>query len=299
MKNELLRNLAKKQLLLVVLAIFLKFSICGCHGETLTPTGKTFELVYEYDGLEREYILYLPDGVYRDAPLIFVFHEYLGDAEAIMSYTNFKYLADEYGLVLCFPQGFEDNLGMSHWNANLTMSDVDDIGFITELAEELVDVYALNSSRVFACGFSNGGFMSYTLAMHASETFRATAAVAGHMSGYEWKHRHEAVPIPVLHIHGTSDRFVFPDGSMTTLGGWGGAPAVRDIVNFWAEVNGTDEAEVEKISDVTTAYYYRNGKDGNEVWYYEIKNYRHAWPRKGVNADFEGAELVWEFFSQY
>lgn len=119
------------------------------------------------------------------------------------------------------------------------------------------------------------------------------------MSGYEWKYRHDAVPIPVLHIHGTSDRFVFPDGSMTTLGGWGGAPAVRDIVNFWAEVNGTDEAEVEKISDVTTAYYYRNGKDGNEVWYYEIKNYRHAWPIKGVNADFEGAELVWEFFSQY
>lgn len=271
----------------------------GCKKENSTSTGETFELIYEYDGLAREYILYLPGSVYKDAPLIFVFHKYTGSAEDIMAYTNFMCLADQYGFVLCYPQGFKDNMGMSHWNANLAMSDVDDIGFITALADELVDVYALDSNRVFACGFSNGGFMSYTLAMHANETFRAVASVAGIMSGYDWEHRYEAMSIPVLHVHGTADWFVLPDGRMMIIGGWGGAPEVREVVEFWAEINGADEAEADEISDLTTAYYYKNGKDGNEVWYYEIEGYGHEWPMKGVNADFEGAELIWEFFSQY
>ena len=283
--------------MLIVLGLLVALS--GCNANDYTSTGESFNLTFEHDDVERDYILYLPEGNYKDAPLLFVLHGYTGNAESVKSYTDFKALADEQDVVVCYPQGLEDNMNMEHWNANLTISNVDDIGFITALADDIVEAYSLDADRVFTCGMSNGGFMSYTLAIHANDTFRAAASVTGIMSGYEWEHRDEATPIPILHIHGTADPVVLPDGTMTTFGGWGGAPSVPEIISFWADVNQCEMVEEQALSETVTAFYYKDGIDQNQVWYYEIDGFGHEWPIEGVNADFNANEVIWEFFSQY
>ena len=47
----------------------------------------------------------------------------------------------------------------------MSISDVDDIGFLSSLARHLQREHGLSTGNTFVAGFSNGGFMSYTLAM--------------------------------------------------------------------------------------------------------------------------------------
>ena len=42
-------------------------------------------------------------------------------------------LAEEHGFALDYPEGIKDNTLKLHWNAGLTLSDLDDVGFLSEL----------------------------------------------------------------------------------------------------------------------------------------------------------------------
>lgn len=46
-------------------------------------------------------------------------------------------LADEHGFATVYQQGLKENTGRTHWNAGLTLSDIDDVGFLNELAQQL------------------------------------------------------------------------------------------------------------------------------------------------------------------
>ncbi|MDA3846000.1 MAG: alpha/beta hydrolase-fold protein [Vallitaleaceae bacterium] len=283
--------------ILIVVAVYMIFIFDDVA--KYTSEGEYINLTYNYNGISREYILYLPEGVYKDSPLVFVFHGYTSTAENIKSYANLKDLADENDFVVCYPQGIEDDYGMNHWNANLAMSEVDDVGFIVELVGFLEETYKLDESRTFTTGMSNGGFMSYALAMDAADTFEAMASVSGLMSYEVWDSREKAIPIPVLHFHGTADKIVPIDGSMSILGGWGGAPAVPEMIAFWADVDACENLEEIVIDENTTAYYYTSDDSDRAVWYYETQGFGHEWPIKGVNASFNATDVIWEFFSQY
>jgi len=254
---------------------------------------------FEYDNLTRKYRFYKPDNLPANAPLVFVLHGYTQNAD--WSYNlGFNEIADTAGFAICYPQGSQDNNGITHWNARLSISNVNDIGFLSELARFLQSKHDLDTNRTFTCGFSNGGFMSYTLACEAHDVFMAIAPVSGVMSGYTWENREEAEPVPVLHIHGTDDETVPIDGSMSTAGGWGGAPKVDSIISYWTTFNNCTTTDTADISANTKAYYHRNEPGKNEVWYYKINNYGHQWPgeyedNSGINAN----KLIWKFFRQY
>ena len=200
---------------------------------------------FNYDGLTRQYLLYLPDDLPDNAPLVFVLHGYGSKSFQMMREVDMNSIADENGFVICYPQGYLDSKGTAHWNARLDISSIDDIGFLTELAKDLQSEYGLNEDKTFICGFSNGGFMSYTLACEEPDVFTAIACVSGTMSGYTWDNRDISEPIPILHIHGVDDDVVPIDGSMSEEGGWGGAPHVDTIINYWVNLNNCTSSETE------------------------------------------------------
>ena len=187
---------------------------------------------------------------------------------------------------------------MPHWNARLTISKADDIGFLSELAVHLQKRHKLNPAKTFVSGISNGGFMSYALVSERSDVFKAAASVIGTMSGYTWKHRDKIRPVPILQISGLNDEIIPYDGSMAPAGGWGGAPNQDLIIDFWTKLNKTKTEEVVKISSKTTAHYYKDGLNDNEVWHYKIKGFGHSIPGEnemGINA----VDVIWKFFSKY
>ena len=70
------------------------------------------------------------------------------------------------------------------------------------------------------------------------------------------------------------------------------------IIDFWVKLNKTKTDEVVKISSKTTAHFYKDGINDNEVWHYTIKGLGHSVPGKretGINA----VEVIWEFFSKF
>lgn len=253
---------------------------------------------FEYDNLMRNYLLYLPDSLAKNAPLVFVLHGYTGTPERLAEHSKFSQVADKYGFAVCYPRGVEDKYGNRHWNADLSISETDDVGFLSNLAKAIQIKYGLNPNQTFVCGMSNGGFMSYTLACQASKTFRAVASVAGTMSEQTWNNCLNTLPIPILQIHGIADDVVPIDGSMTTEDGWGNAPKMDSIMNFWAKRNQCSTKDTTFIQPYTNAYFYKNCTGDNEVWFYKINDYGHSWPII-ADANFEASEVIWSFFSQF
>ena len=248
---------------------------------------------------EREYILYKPVGVKNNSPLVFVLHGYTSSAEAIQWYSGMNEIADEYGFVVCYPQGTQDNNGIRHWNAQLKISSTDDIKYLSDLAQTLQNTHDLDPTRTFVCGMSNGGFMSYTLACEAPEVFKAIASVTGTMSGQAWENCDPSKPVPVLQISGIDDEVVPIDGSMNLVGGWGGAPHMDEIIEFWSTQNNCTSRDTVNFSESTDAYYHQNCLEEHEVWYYKIKNWGHEWPGEKSDTGTNATKTIWNFFSKF
>lgn len=260
----------------------------------VNPTG-TYTILH--GGLSRTYHYYHPIDLPENSPLIFVLHGYAANAEDFMDWLPMHELADEHDFALVYPQGFDDNSGMTHWNADLTISNIDDVGFLKNLALHLQNTYKLNPERTFISGFSNGGFMSYEMIVKQPDIFKAAASIAGTMSGASWDNRTIAQPVPVLQLSGALDRTVPITGMNTTVGGWDGAPPIAEIMDFWAELNEADDQEFIEM-DQTKITKYINSTNGNEVWYYLLENLEHNIPREG-NYNVDTPSLIWNFFNKY
>ncbi len=57
---------------------------------------------------------------------------------------------------------------------------------------------------------------------------------------------------------------------------------------FCAKLNQTKTEKVVKISPKTTAHYYQDGVNGNEVWHYKSKGFGHGIPGKRRNGNQRG-----------
>ena len=267
------------------------------------PSGKkdrtaSEEVSFQHGKVERKYLLHLPEDLPDNAPLVFLLHGYHGKAKNVAR-IGMNRLADQHGFAVCYPQGSgDDRRGTPHWNARLKISRVDDIGFLSELAQHLQQNHKLSPERTFVCGISNGGYMSYTLVAERPDVFKAAASMIGTMSGETWRKRESIKPVPIMQISGLADRVVPIDGSMSESGGWGGAPHQDEIIKFWKELNQTKTEEVIKISERTTGYRYAGAESGNEVWYYTVEGLGHSVPTKRRHG-ISSLELVWEFFSRY
>jgi polyhydroxybutyrate depolymerase len=167
--------------------VFTISCVLGCSSQVVnTPksSGSLEEKTLFHQGLEREYLLYAPTGAKSEAPLVVVMHGYTSNMHDIASYVGMNGLADEHGFLVAYPQGTEDSDGNNFFNVGYdfhSSSNVDDVGFVRVMVEEINSLYRLNKDAVFATGMSNGGDMSFLLACEASDLFRAVAPVAGSM----------------------------------------------------------------------------------------------------------------------
>lgn len=136
-------------------------------------------------GVERTYSLYMPRNLAPGAPLIVAMHgsDGTGARMRIATGYGFERLADQNGFAVVYPNAFDGN-----WNACNIQGDyaanrlnIDDVGFLTALADQIAREIGVNRDRVFAIGISRGGQMAYRLAVEAPSRFRAVAAVAANV----------------------------------------------------------------------------------------------------------------------
>jgi polyhydroxybutyrate depolymerase len=165
--------------------------------------------------------------------------------------------------------------------------------------------YHINLGRVYSCGMSNGGFMSYKLACELTDRFQAIASVTGSMVQSEMDNCMPSGTIPVLQIHGTEDPTVNYDGSIINVG-------IEELVTYWLNHNGCENMpdttfiEESPATDNCSAQLisYTDCDGDREVLLYKIIGGGHTWPGAifpiGVtNQDINASVEIWNFFNKY
>jgi poly(3-hydroxybutyrate) depolymerase len=165
----------------------------GC-GKAPTLTSGTRSI--SSGGQNRTYILRVPDNYDRNQPykLIFAFHWLNGTAGNVSGagYYGLQGLSNN-SAILVAPQGI-DNGWANTGNRDLTLVD--------NLTSLIQGDLCVDTTQVFALGWSYGGSMSYAVACARPAVFRAVAVISGaNLSGCSPGNQ----PVAYLGIHGTHD----------------------------------------------------------------------------------------------
>jgi polyhydroxybutyrate depolymerase len=256
----------------------------------------TYDLVV--GELDRQYIVHVPPGYTPGpTPVVLAFNGRTSSPESLMEQTDLSAKSDEAGFVLVYPRGSYDG----SWNADgccgePNQRDVDDVGFVRALLDDLESHVCVDRARVFATGLSNGGFMSHRLACELSDRIAAVAPVAGVNLVEECT---PARAVSIIHFHGTLD-FLVPYGGNPILS----FPSVDDSTQGWIERGGCapDGETVFEMGD-STCVAYSGCRDGAVIELCTVQNGGHTWPGGNVTPaggittrDLIANDAMWDFF---
>ena len=269
---------------------------------------QTINASITHDGIERDYILYVPE-IYDGStavPLVLNFHGFGSSASQQMFYGDFRDIADTEGFLLVHPEG-TTLIGNQFWNVGFPglSSTIDDVGFTEALIDELATLYTIDLDRVYATGMSNGGFMSFLLACQLSEKIAAVASVTGSMTQDTFDDCNAQLPTPVLQIHGTEDDVVSYNENNLSL-------PIPDVISYWVDHNNCETTPTTTtlpdvdVSDGSTIEHsvYEDGDNGITTEHMKVIGGGHTWPGSvlntaGTNQDIDASMEIWLFFSRY
>jgi len=280
----------------ILIIIFISFLCSNCKKFKETNKNPNIQSL-THNGVSREYLAFIPSN-YKDTqavPLVLNFHGFGGNITEYNTYASMERIAEIENFILVYPQG-TDMDGYSHWNPSLPSSDnkssADDFGFIEMLIEKLSTDYSIDSKRVYACGFSNGGMMSFGLVNHKSDLIAAVASVSGSMLETE---NLPNQPKPILIIHGTNDNVIPYNGNKDYS-------SIESTLNYWTSFNNIDSLNnsntIEIGGKLIQYFSFGLGDNGVSVEHFKINQGGHEW----FNLNYEGkntGELIWNFFSKY
>ena len=262
----------------------------GCYSNTNSQT-------IVHDGMNREYILYVPNSYDETSatPILFNFHGFGGSASEFINVADMRAEAESNSFILVYPQGSCLD-GVPHWNpcpiGGDNKSSADDLGFVEAMVNEISSQYNLDMERIYAAGYSNGGMMAYGLANYKSDLIAAVASVSGSMLDCFGTTTH---PMPVVHLHGTSDGVIAYEDSNDYN-------PVQSTLEYWINFNNTVSTptiNIDNTSGMTVEHYvYDQGDNSVSVEHYKYIGGDHVWFNElyqGQNA----SELVWNFMSRY
>jgi polyhydroxybutyrate depolymerase len=149
-------------------------------------------------------------------PLLVLLHG-LGDSgENFARSSDWVSFATEQRIAWVSPDGAFDHTGRRFWNAgpsccNFDGIPVDHVGALRELVDGALASGRVDPDRVFAVGFSNGGYMAHRLACELSGLVKAVVSIAG-AGPLASVPCPAGAPVRVLEIHGDADNVVSYEG---------------------------------------------------------------------------------------
>ena len=284
------------------LFLFLFVLLNGCaYGEPAPP--KIENIVREnpdsfscsFDGVRHGFVLNLPQET-KGAPLVLMLPGYGNTAEAFRSSVHFEETANPSGYAVVYVTGApdpKDPASAIGWHSDADTEGNRDVEFLVSLAEYLQETYSLDPARCYAIGFSNGALMVHRLAMEAGDTFAACVSVAGLMPESVWEARREENRVGFFQITGEKDDVVpkSSDGSAR----YAIAPAIEDVMAYWAASNGLETQESSRVGDASVLTRSTDPDRLQQVWHLFVAGGRHSWP-KGQFGQPDANALILEFF---
>lgn len=316
--SKIMNTRRLSSLVLLIFMLVPAFQSSGC-----TPgTDNDYSASIVSGGLERTYSVHISSSCdqSRPTPLVIVLHGGGGTGKGMVKLTGFNALADRENFIIVYPDGFE-----KHWNDGrgvqwqAQVENVDDVGFISALIDQLSDELNIDASRIYVTGISNGGMMSHRLGCELSQKIAAISPVASNIPVSMAPVWSPSRPMPVLIINGTDDPLERWEGGEIRLwrNTYGVVLSVADTVKFWVEKDQCSSSPViTQLPDKDPAdgtkvrkEVYGGCQDGAEVVLYAIEGGGHTWPGGlqylpefvigKTSREFNASEVIWQFFKEH
>lgn len=240
-------------------------------------------LTMQIGGAARKYILYAPTGLAANPPLIYVIHGFNMTGQQEVGLTKMNAVADKGKFLVVYPDALLNSSNQPSWD----MSGQNDYNFLLAIIDSVDAKYHIDRSKVYASGFSQGGFMSFQLGCRYADKFAAIAPVSGLLSGSCKPSR----PVPMFLTFGTAD-VATPASFMQSVDAWvklAECPATPKVTSPYPATN---------ANSVVTRIEYGPCKDGTAVMADSVKGGPHEWPMD-TRTKVNNSEQVWAFFQKY
>jgi polyhydroxybutyrate depolymerase len=250
----------------------------------------------------REYIVHVPSSYDPTNPagLVINYHGYGGCAAYFMEQVgDLNEIADKENFIVVYPQAKVGSKGDAYWDAGyIEASSIDesDVYFTETLLSQLKQDFQIDSTSIYATGYSNGGMMAYGLACSRKDLFAAVGIMSGIMLPATCTNPE---PTSIIHFHGSND-WVLP------LGGNENYQSVEKVINFWLDHNGMTSAKVVSTDlnqgDVLGEAYQLEEDDVSIILYTIKKEFgkpgEHVWFTSPI-ANESPNQILWDFLSSH
>jgi polyhydroxybutyrate depolymerase len=276
------------------------------------PQQKTEQITV--DGISRKFVAYIPSSANAadKLPVIISLHGRLGTGKGMMSFADFRSLAQKEKFIIVCPDGIDHS-----WNDGrptpAQKKGINDVKFIDQLITYIINTYHADANKIYITGMSNGGFMTSRLACQLNKRIAAIAVVgASLVKNVDY---YPNKPMPAVYIQGTMDPLV-PFNGGVLKGAGGEVYSHADVLKLWIDADHCDNKPVitnypDNAHDGTSIIKeeYNNPATGVKVIGYTITNGGHTWPGGTqylpkflvgtVSHNMNACEVIWDFFKGY
>jgi polyhydroxybutyrate depolymerase len=254
----------------------------------------------------RNYIVHKPtmkkDSSYK-YPVVICLHGYSDTVSSFMYMTEFNQVADTAGFIVCYPQARTNKA----WNSGISSSKEyptgkeDDTAFISAMLDSLIRHHNIDVSRIYCCGFSNGGFMTFKLACELGDRIAAIGSVGGLMAESVANQCNGARKKPLIMIYGSVDNVVPKKGGNgwmsldQTLAYWNPNQDIPHTRQFDYVGRGRSKSDILMVMKGTLG----PDPDKSLSVLFEILNGDHSWPSSQYKTEIHASVELWNFFKNF
>ena len=274
----------------------------------------------DIEQVTRQFAYYQPANLKDGAALVFVLHGSTQSGDQMRASTAYEFdrLADKYGFVVVYPDGYE-----RHWNDCRASADyaantrnINDLAFFSAMTRYFEETLNINKREVFATGLSNGGHMAYRLALELPGLVKAIAPMAANLpvdSNLDCEKTGK--PLSVAIFNGTNDPINPYEGGLVVILGnasRGEVLSSTDTVSYWLGLAGISQQaqriEYPEVDGNTGTSVHEDrwtADDGLQVRLYTLVGSGHVVPSKiartprilgGDAGDISAPEEIVSFF---
>ena len=290
------------------------------------PTLDDYEFVEDlcivHDDVERCWFMVVPASLKPEdcremsCPLLFDLHAYMERPIEQYEVSKMAELAVKENAITVYPLGQEDYSWNAGWCCGLASErGIDDVGYILNIIEYMIDSWHIDSNRVYLTGWSNGCTLAQKITSEASEYIAAMSCMAHYLDN---EVHSSYSPVPIMEIHGTLDQWV-PYGSQLAhsivfeFSLEGDEGAIQNLEK-WADANmceGSSPAVLELFEDYSVIGYTEcaNGVEtvlvtlnlaGHNPYSNEYTGTWEGGPTLYSNpTGIDVSLMTWEFLSQF
>jgi polyhydroxybutyrate depolymerase len=262
--------------------------------------------------LTRTYYLFTPSSysASRPMPVVLGFHGGGSLPQRLPLVTEFNSIAEQEDFIVAYPTGVDQN-----WNdgrESKSLPNTDDVAFTAAVISDLQITRNIDSQRIYATGYSNGGILTHRLACELSDKIAAFATVAANTATPIANTCQPGKPVPVLTINSPSDLMMPWTGGTLLRAGGGSIISVPNMLTLWRNINGANSQQSlqppgnNAVNDGTSVSItrYTGTTDRAEVISVRIDGAGHTWPQ-GIqqpswlgktSQNLNATEYIWNFF---